>query len=708
MMASSKRILVAGDVCKDWYIRHREDNNNPVNQRRKNFDIESKELPYSIPGQLGGFVVLGEMIQKCVVSDVKIADNYDRDNADNYFNYYHMLYPYSSEKDQEKDKSEAIWRFHAPIGFKKPVSGNSAHREYQATDKYDIVVFDDKDLGFNHDPKHWEKMITNAQYIIYRTKKYKIKIFPEVEQVNPLWECILKAHKDNTIAIMTANDICQHFDIYMTQELSWDKTLRELMDEFERNPSLAPLRHFAHVVITFDMDGAILISRVDEKRIFRVFHMPDKKKGNIEQGNMLGFTFCITAAITSGIVEGFDVNNISNGVKVGLKAMKKLYKMGYDFDEFTGELRFPSAKIAKDLKKLAVELITKKQGFGVCEILIKAETGSLLENIKNDAMQFAHDIVLNGVSDSLSDIPHLEFNKLTVTNPNEVEGLSIIKNLISDYRKQNNNNKPLSLAVFGHPGSGKSFYVEQLAEHLDSKSFEVISFNLSQFHDPNQLHGAFHQVRDARLKGKIPLVLWDEFDSSLNGVELGWLRYFLSPMQDGTFLEGQVTHPIGKSVFIFSGGTSVTLENFIATSKGSIAAKGPDFISRLKGFLNISGPNPAGYEDDLYVIRRAILLRTYIERHAKHLIKSSTKEEENNKLAIDDAVLNAFLHRENIFSHGARSLESIIVMSRLIGKNKFERSSLPPLGQLRLHVEDADTFLRCVKDYNRRESEFII
>ena len=34
-------------------------------------------------------------------------------------------------------------------------------------------------------------------------------------------------------------------------------------------------------------------------------------------------------------------------------------------------------------------------------------------------------------------------------------------------------------------------------------------------------------MRDEALRGKIPLVFWDEFDSSLEGMPLGWLRYFL-------------------------------------------------------------------------------------------------------------------------------------------------------------------------------------
>ena len=56
-------------------------------------------------------------------------------------------------------------------------------------------------------------------------------------------------------------------------------------------------------------------------------------------------------------------------------------------------------------------------------------------------------------------------------------------------------------------------------------------------------------VRDEVLRGNTPVVFWDEFDSR----EYHWLQYLLAPMQDGKFQDGQINHPIGKSVFIFAG-----------------------------------------------------------------------------------------------------------------------------------------------------------
>lgn len=130
---------------------------------------------------------------------------------------------------------------------------------------------------------------------------------------------------------------------------------------------------------------------------------------------------------------------------------------------------------------------------------------------------------------------------------------------------------------------------------------------------------AFHKVRDLSLEEKIPLVFFDEFDSAFEG-KLGWLKYFLSPMQDGKFREGDAIHPIGKAIFVFAGGMSSTFNKFCGKdienenekkqfTREFEGSKGPDFISRLRGYVNILGPNQTDKEwDQLFIIRRAMML----------------------------------------------------------------------------------------------------
>jgi hypothetical protein len=129
-------------------------------------------------------------------------------------------------------------------------------------------------------------------------------------------------------------------------------------------------------------------------------------------------------------------------------------------------------------------------------------------------------------------------------------------------------------------------------------------------------------------------------------------------------------------------------------SKTYRSSKVPDFISRLKGFVNILGPNSQGKaeSDPYYIIRRAILLRSIMQRNASHLFE---KKSGKKILNIDRGVLHAFL-RIGEYKHGIRSMESIGAMSQLAGKRSFERSSLPAEAQLDLHV-DGQEFLSLVQ-----------
>ncbi len=82
-----------------------------------------------------------------------------------------------------------------------------------------------------------------------------------------------------------------------------------------------------------------------------------------------------------------------------------------------------------------------------------------------------------------------------------------------------------------------------------------------------------------------------------------------------------------------------------------------------------------------------------LERNAPRLLHDRDGQQ---IVDIDSGVLRAFLHCTQ-FSHGARSMESIIATSRLAGLNSFERSSLPGEDQLDLHVDGAE-FLALVEE----------
>jgi hypothetical protein len=169
-------------------------------------------------------------------------------------------------------------------------------------------------------------------------------------------------------------------------------------------------------------------------------------------------------------------------------------------------------------------------------------------------------------------------------------------------------------------------------------------------------------------------------------------------MQDGAFQQGQILHPIGKAIFVFAGGTSVRLADFAGNKTDDFRlAKGPDFASRLKGHVDIVGPDPRGGDpeaDPYYRIRRAILLRSMLLRDRPGLFERNGKAA---RLTIDSGVLRAFLEVGS-YKHGARSLETIVATSTLHGKSRYERSTLPAADQLDAHV-DAAAFMKIVERY---------
>jgi hypothetical protein len=600
-------------------------------------------------------------------------------------------------KTTKKDEKAKVCRVKEMKGFSGPVEGLPTFPAVQNDDpEAKLVVLDDPGNGFRDVPTAWPVALKDGKpLIIYKMHR------PLAE--GKLWEKLQQDHADRLVVVISADDL-RWTGAQISRRLSWERTATDFVWQMAGNPKLLSLNNFGYLVVRFGVDGAILYRRregVVETRLFYDPQVGEDGFGDLYPGQMLGITSAFVAALTADILQ-HGLNNLGEGIRNAILAARYLHREG-----FGGTLTNP------DFPGEEVFHFTPEERLSVAEIPVPLPSGMEHESTsswcilndlaRNNLEESAYRYVMHGKDPVLNRVPMGQFGKLVTMDRSEIESYRSIRNLIREYLDRPKVKYPLCIGVFGPPGSGKSFGIMQVALGVIREEMEKLEFNLSQFVSTEDLVTALHKVHDVVLGGKIPLVFFDEFDSDFHG-KLGWLKYLLMPMQDGQFRDKETLHPIGRSIFIFAGGTSATQAEFSGDRKETPFgpsedsneklrkeqaetearkfkdAKGPDFVSRLRGYVNIKGPNPnPADEDRMYVIRRALILRPLLEEKAKHLFDS------RGELHIDPGVLRALIRVSN-YKHGTRSMAAIIEMSLLAGRKRFEQAALPSPEQLELHV----------------------
>ena len=273
--------------------------------------------------------------------------------------------------------------------------------------------------------------------------------------------------------------------------------------------------------------------------------------------------------------------------------------------------------------------------------------------------------------------------RLVVIDRKEVESIRAVKRMIEQYLRvseDDQHERPLSIAVFGPPGAGKSLSVKMIVKMMEGvgKETKEMTINLSKLSGIEALEKELAKVVEVSADQKLPIVFFDEFDSSLDEKTHAWLRYFLAPMEDGELIK--------SAVFVFAGGTCDTFEAFSLADRTRSdpqwaefsKKKGPDFVSRLKGHINVVGINPAGPDDDLFLVRRALALR--------YLLSQTQDLGETEPARIDPEMLNAFLHVPN-YIHGSRSMRMLIDLCANRDGKIVSMSEVPPIHQLDMQVD---------------------
>ncbi|KAK0744401.1 hypothetical protein B0T21DRAFT_407510 [Apiosordaria backusii] len=516
--------------------------------------------------------------------------------------------------------------------------------------------------------------------------------------------CLKTAECDpqRLIVVVEANDLRAE-GIEFSHGLSWEKTCEDFVEKLGSVGKLVSLVTCAHLVVLFGCEG-VIYHRGWQVAKPVLFFDPLCLEGEF-LGKNWGYIPGLTDAFIAGLACGLKLSDtqvdVEEGIKFGLQAARRLAAAGLAEPTATrtAESFLSSTYRATDIMKPIEENERNELlRFAIPSdnIARSSDPGwSILDQVIGDPVEVARQIVRRGTFSSPRQVPLARFNQLLLFDRREIEFFRTIHNFLEEYFLAPMH-RPLCIALFGPRGSGKAFAAHQVFEAAArDKPIKKFQFDLSQFTSVDDLLAAFHTIRDVSLKGSMPMAYFNAFDCSFEGSPLGWLPHLLGVMFSGCFSDRGISRPLGAAVFFFGSIAIKSYDDFRRKASKAVVTGGnfnraQEFLACLHAFGDMSGPDKMNWregEDKLYPVRRAVIIRTLLEKREPNLVCQGA-------IDIEDSVLNALLLVPT-YRQGIRSIKSIIDMSRLNGRHRFERSSLPPPVQLDLHVE-YKVFLRCL------------
>ena len=720
------RIFILGDKIEDFILIA--ERNNPNINTSLNYDLFTRDVIDSYI-TYSGADVLDELIKGCFPenSNVRVYRNSSEEINSKTVSEWRREHlsdePYNEKKQDHFDIDADRLFLEKHIGLTEPRKAIILNKKdidnlakagtiviYNMI--ADIKAENDETLDIN-------SLMSGAKSVIVRTK------FLDGQQYTPLVKNISenKAVAGKTILICNVNEL-RRGGFNIKKGVSWEQLVIETNNAIE---SIPDIKRFMAVIVCFNHEGCIVYGHANENISLRELHYYcDEIEGDYvikEHKRVFSPIITMQSVITVLLREGY---SISRAAKIGLIMMRKIINHGFNGNS----AKYPFEYIVNEIKKWCNK--TDKDNIIDGNLLSVELTGDTLDSsftllnhqllsTNDNYLNFAKTIVTQGPLKV--NAPYLRYNKLLAFDRAEIEQLRSIHQIFKQYITDLSIEKPLSICVFGQPGSGKSFTVKQIAKNLNINKDAILEYNMSQMTSIQELMAAFHQIRDAGLKGSLPLAFFDEFDSKFGSANFGWLKYFLAPMQDGEFRENNVSHFIGRAIFVFAGGICKSTIEFKKLEQNNAAKENkiPDFLSRIKGYIDVSGPNPPycsrlgkdgvpiecwtrsrqyksflennkessdvkklfseeeihhfqtcdmkqlHCQNETHLLRRATLLRSMLQ------VKMDKKD--GDEIKLDSNVLSAFLEVEK-YIHGARSMEAIVQMSDVSPSQKFTSSNV--------------------------------
>ncbi|RMJ19918.1 hypothetical protein CDV36_000318 [Fusarium kuroshium] len=464
----------------------------------------------------------------------------------------------------------------------------------------------------------------------------------------------------STIIVIDADDL-RADGIRISRGISWEKTMEDVQGNIAKiydklwtvsgKEMFGKLVCGVHWLVRFGYEGVLHLRPIQtgEMRPF-IFHMvPNMAEGDllrVYRGRMSGIHLAFVTGLAASLARQPRASNCRMGrtqiglaIELAIVWSHRFANTGFCKDA-KGGLNYPEAKDINNYRTSKTRVI-----YGDQNKIENRGRWSLFNILQQRQEPVAAEVVKLGTEHLESSIPTAKFGSVQTADRTEIEGYRSTAAVIQEYLNSKPN-KPLSIAVFGQPGAGKSFGVKQVIRAVleRGKDWEPIEANISQFLNYSDLVVVFRKIRNTAMSGETPVVLFDEFDSDFDGKRLGWLKYFLAPMQDGQFMDSGFVRPLGHAIFIFIGGTSPTFREFkynkdvvaaqdVAAQEKATAKEAIKKAANAKRFRDgeISYLSGADQEDAKTAAAKE-------EEEEKKAIEAATKKKDDAKKKVQELV----------------------------------------------------------------------
>ena len=451
------KIFATGDVAIDWFEVISEPRVGPDSDDRENWDRYTNICRIPAPG---GTLMLAEMIRNATKQEVTgprlvakleeitpeqaIHSEVSLDRIDKTNNYPIV---------QNRGYSGP------PIGIQQLCLKSNDFIKYPSdASGAELIVIDDAGNGFRNSVDLFPNNISEKAIVIYKVHSPLMR--------GALWRWMKDksaSHIDPTkiIVVINIDDIRRVSEVSIRSGLSWESTACDFIFQIRRQSRLAELADCSNLVVTIDTDGAILYEGgeqgsctllYDAKRLEGGFRRETSAK---IMGMTQGFTALLASSLSDHGIEG-----LKEGVKQGLAGMRVLLQGGYEvsptrvslanisFEKVDGSFVYHEVKIP-----MRYDLNNPDPGYWQ---ILDQKTENIAENI-------AENYLRTGKDKTLDSVPEIQFGKkLKTIDRMEIESYSAIQRLIREYLDNMKPEHPLCIAVFGAPGSGKSFTVDEI------------------------------------------------------------------------------------------------------------------------------------------------------------------------------------------------------------------------------------------------------